>query len=184
MAEAEMRRGDLPAAIKGYEDAIRMAQEIRTQSSVASYVLAIWGLSVALDRYGDESGALREAKRAVSHDGKLAIISDEENVFFVPEYERDYYKGLGEIAIATDATTARERVQHLERAERRFSAYVRGALDTWTPPIGQTDLKEDRWLGRAKKHVLLIRAELVRARGARGARGAAEDEEIEIGPHH
>lgn len=140
MAEAEMRRGNLKDAITGYEDAIRLAQDVRTGGGVSTFVLAIWGLAVAKDRNGDATGAMLEARRAVSHDPQLAIISDHRFVFFVPAYEREYYQGLGEIALSLDADTTRAKVHHAERAERRFAAYVRAATS------------DDRWLRRAKEH--------------------------------
>lgn len=140
MAEAEMRRGNLKDAITGYEDALRLAQDVRTGGGVSTYVLAIWGTAVAKDRNGDATGAMLEARRAVSHDRLLGIISDRRNVFFVPAYERDYYLGLGELALAVDSDTTRAKVQHAERAERRFAEYVKAATS------------DDRWLRRAKEH--------------------------------
>ncbi len=141
MAEAEMRRGNLKDAITGYEEALRVAQGVRTGGGVTTYVLAIWGMAVAKDRNGDASGAMLEARRAVSHDRLLGIISDRRVVFFVPAYERDYYLGLGELALTVDSDTTRAKLQHAERAERRFTEYLRAATS------------DDRWLRRAKEHL-------------------------------
>jgi len=145
MAEAEMRRGNLKDAITGYEEALRLSQDIRTGGAVSTYVLSIWGLAVAKDRNGDSSGAMIEARRAVSHDRLLMIISDQRYVFFVPAYERSYYQGLGELALSLDADNARGKLQHAERAERRFTEYVKAATG------------DDRWLARAKEHQAFAR---------------------------
>jgi tetratricopeptide (TPR) repeat protein len=163
MAEAEMRLGNLKGAIAGYEEAIRVSQDVRTGGGVSTYVLAIWGLTVAKDRNGDASGAVQEARRAVSHDGQLAIISDRKHVFFVPAYEREYYLGMGELALAADATATRSRQVHLERAERRFGAYVRAAHG------------DDRWLARAKDHAAFAKKRA--AEVSAGKPAPADDEE-------
>ena len=141
MAEAEMRRGNLRDAIVGYEDALRLAQDVRSGGGVQTYVLAIWGLAVAKDRNGDTTGAALEAQRAITHDPMLNLISDQKNVFFVPDYERFYYLGLGELALSAVADTARDRLDHMERAERRFTSYDRAALS------------DDRWLSRVRQHL-------------------------------
>ncbi len=146
MAEAEMRRGDLKAAITGYEEAVRLAQDVRTGGGVVTFVLSIWGLAVAKDRNADATGAMLEARRAVSHDRLLLMISPQNpGVFFVPAYERSYYLGLGELALTVDSDTTRAKVQHAERAERRFSEYVKAATS------------DDRWLRRAKEHLEFAR---------------------------
>ena len=141
MAEAEMRQGHLKEAIAGTEEALRLSQDVRTGGGVVTFVLAIWDLAVEKDRNGDATGAMIEARRAVSHDRLLGIISDRRIVFFVPAYERDYYLGLGELALSVDSDTTRVKLQHAERAERRFSEYVRAAPS------------DDRWLRRAKEHL-------------------------------
>jgi tetratricopeptide (TPR) repeat protein len=140
MAEAEMRRGRLPDAIKEYREAMRLSQSITVLGSVKTYILAIWGLAVALDRNADTTGALVEAKRAVSHDPQLALITRDPGVFFVPPHEKFYYIGMGELALADDAANARGKREHYHNAFAAFASYEMQAF------------ADDRWLRRAQEH--------------------------------
>jgi tetratricopeptide (TPR) repeat protein len=140
-ADAEMRRGNLRDAITGYRDAINLAGEIRASHAVDTYILAIWGLAVALDRNGDATGALIEAKRAVSHDPGMRLLSpNHPSVFFVPPHDRFFYIGMGELARADDARSTREKRDHYHGAFAAFSAYEMAAFS------------DDRWLRRAQEH--------------------------------
>ena len=97
-AEAEMRLGNLDAAIAGYSDVIERIEHGRfgTMADLQELVLARWGLAVALDRAGDRTAS--EAALhivAVVEDPEEHFIGDHDAVFFVPDYERDWYYALG-----------------------------------------------------------------------------------------
>jgi tetratricopeptide (TPR) repeat protein len=143
-AEAEMRLGNLDAAVAGYEDVID-----RFESSLAAYedwrtlVLARWGLAVALDRNGDPSRAEREAAIAATEDPSEEIIGDPEGVFFVPEYERDWYFGLG-------------RAEHAKQEQDPRMAFQWWALveQTWADYIARASA-DDRWVPLARAHLVV-----------------------------
>ncbi|HWL89103.1 MAG TPA: tetratricopeptide repeat protein [Polyangiaceae bacterium] len=137
LAEAEMRLGHMDEAIAGYREAIQLATQVPTASDTG--VLAVWGLAVALDRSGDAPGAMAQAKWATEIDHRR-VIEDTINVFFVPAYERLWYFGLREMALARGAKGAPEAVLHFQQAESLWAAYVEKAE------------RADPWLPRARAH--------------------------------
>lgn len=144
-AETEMRLGRLAEAITAYREALDYAKKFeRTKDT---YVLAVWGLAVALDRYGDTTASAREAETAVRIDSYDRLIGDPERVFFVPVYERSWYLGLGAAARSRLAQEPRVALVHAQRAEAQFADYVARAR------------QNDRWKAQAEKHLAAARSE-------------------------
>ncbi|WP_394838794.1 tetratricopeptide repeat protein [Pendulispora rubella] len=161
LAEAEMRLGHLEEAISGYREAIQLATLVPSAGDTG--VLAVWGLAVALDRHGDTSGAMAEAKWATEIDHRR-VIEDTVNVFFVPEYERLWYFGLREMALGRGGKNALESALHFRRAESMWSEYV----DKADPA--------DPWRSRARIHRDSVKKEREEAerRIKPGKKGAVE----------
>jgi tetratricopeptide (TPR) repeat protein len=147
-AEAEMRLGDLEDAVLGYRDAIDACDAASTlEDMFETGVLARWGLAVVLDRSGDATGAAREAVSAAQLDPKEEIIDSQKMcgtslcVFFVPDYERDWYLGLGRAEHAKQEPDPRKAALLWKRTEEKWADYV-----------SRADPK-DRWLPLAKAHL-------------------------------
>jgi tetratricopeptide (TPR) repeat protein len=144
-AEAEMRLGNLEDAVVGYRDACDAASPFGHLFETG--VLARWGLAVALDRSGDVTDAMREALVASQMDPAEAIIDSKEMcgvspcVFFVPDYERDWYLGLGRA----------ERAKQ-ERDPGKAAWLWKKTEETWADYVSRADPK-DRWLSLAKVHL-------------------------------
>jgi tetratricopeptide (TPR) repeat protein len=148
-AEAEMRLGNLDEAVAGYRDVIDRIEHGRVGASVDARdrVLARWGLVVALDRLGNSVDAAREALLAVEEDPREEFIGDQELVFFVPSYERDWYYGVGRIERA-----------RLEADPRRALAMWTLVVDTWADYL-QRATPDDRWRPLARLHLASAEAE-------------------------
>lgn len=156
LAEAEMRIGRLKEAVSGYKDAFDLASSIpNSQSSSETATLAAWGLAVAQDRTGDSFAAERTAELALRLDPEMKLIAHGENVFFVPEYERLYYLGIGAESMAKHAE-ASARVDAWRDAELAWKAYVVRAN------------AKDKWLAFAKAHAARATKERERAEAKRG----------------
>lgn len=141
-AEAEMRLGNLEEAVAGYRDVLERAEtRALAQEDWITLVLARWGLAVALDRNGDPASAEHEAFLAAEQDPDERIIGDEESVFFVPRYERDWYFGLG-------------RAEHAKQEPEPRAAYRRWLMveQTWADYVSKTT-SNDRWLPLARAHL-------------------------------
>lgn len=147
-ADARMAEGQLAAAIEDYRSAIAIGQQPETTA------LAYYGLAVALDRYGDLPAAwqaLEAAHRITSPFSGLPGIDllDAPGVFFVPDYDKHYYRGLSHMAAARSAATDEERRNHLERA-----------LVHWGAFLDAGEKAQDRYLENARLHELMCRREL------------------------
>jgi tetratricopeptide (TPR) repeat protein len=141
LAEAEMHLGDLPEAIATYHEAIDTAAHLPNSSSAAeTSILAVWGLAVAIDRNGDSGGALAEAKLATQMDPGEQLIAHGANVFFVPEYEREWYLALGASVHAKEAKFAEEAALAWGVVEEHWSRYANAASP------------DDRWRELARTH--------------------------------
>ena len=165
MAEADMRAGDLATAVAGYRGVLQDAAGLpNTDSTVQTTILAKWGLAVALDRQGDVFGAQRTAKQATEMDGppdatgtyarqgrgfRKTVILDQESVFFVPAYERNWYLALGEAELAKAEADPRKALEHWRATEAFWTAYVAGARGAKVP---------DRWVDMADKHLAQTKA--------------------------
>ncbi len=78
-----------------------------------------------------------------------ADILDAPSVFFVPAYEKDYYRALSRMAQARVASSASERREHLARA-----------LEHWEVFIAAAERANDRYLENARLHAFACRREL------------------------
>ncbi len=148
-AEAEMRLGNLDAAVAGYRDVIEQGEHIYGIDP-GILVLAHWGLAVALDRDHDWAEAEHEAYLAAEKDPDERIIGDQEEVFFVPEYERDWYYALG-------------RTQHARHTADPTRALMCWDLvvETWSDYIARATkaTAKDRWVDLARMHLAVARAD-------------------------
>jgi tetratricopeptide (TPR) repeat protein len=142
-AEAEMRLGNLDAAVAGYRDVIYRMEHaaVAHRSDESIRVLARWGLAVALDRDGDPTAAEEVAAIAMEEDPREASSGDHENVFFVPAYERDWYYALGRTEKAKRETDPRRALGAWDLVVRTWADYVKSAA------------KGDRWLPLARTHL-------------------------------
>jgi tetratricopeptide (TPR) repeat protein len=154
LAETQMHLGDLKEAVEGYREALRIAGRVPSGDTAP---LATWGLAVALDRAGDRVEAEHQARFAVELERSMGApgLLRSKNVFFVPDYEIHWYEGLGEVARAKAAPTARDAVLFWARAEHSFSQYVEGG-----------EKKNDRWLPIAKARLEQAKRERLRAEKA------------------
>jgi tetratricopeptide (TPR) repeat protein len=160
-AEAEMRLGHLDEAVRGYKDAIALSESVAGSPHLfENSVLARWGLAVALDRWGDPSGALREASLAATQNGFMLIgdgfhIRQSDDVYFVPAYEVLYYRALGWTSMAQKPTTAKDGVVYWSHAEDLWGDYAANA-DSAQKECERQKARacpEDRWLKLAKAHL-------------------------------
>ncbi len=163
MAEADMRLGNLKEAIVGYREAFEHAAQY-SYATAETATLAVWGLAVALDRYGDPTGAAKETERALGLDAGMRLIGHGQNVFFVPSYERYWYLGLGSLTEARLAKKPAERAAAFARAEAIWKAYVAEAKP------------DDRWLAQAKAHLVFAAQQAKKTRGALPAVPEGDDE--------
>jgi tetratricopeptide (TPR) repeat protein len=141
MGEAQMRLGRVDDALATFREVLRLCGELPNTPSVGStYVLALWDVSVALDRSGDPRGALETAAKASHVDlgGRTGayLIAKDPDVFFVPEWERLWYLALGAAAEAREAPDARDAAALWASAERALGEYVAraasaGGHDPW-----------------------------------------------------
>ena len=141
LGEAEMRLGDLTGAMAEFRTAIDICEELAGAASLdAEYALALWDLSVALDRAGDSSVALDTVRRAKRwtwlEEGPLGlvrtvtgwdVIRDHVDVYFVPAWEREWYLAMGEAADAESAPDAAARAGSWATVEEHWKAYLAGA---------------------------------------------------------
>jgi tetratricopeptide (TPR) repeat protein len=151
LAETQMHLGELKDAIEGYREALRIAGRVPARETAP---LATWGLAVALDRAGDRSAAEKEARFALEIERSMGmhLLLRSEDVFFVPAYEIHWYEGLGAIARARVARSARDAAVLWRQAEKSFGEYVSAA-----------ETKNDRWLPIAKSRLAQAKAERERA---------------------
>jgi len=152
-AESEMRLGELDEAVAGYRDVIdRIEHSAFGQGGdLDILVLARWGLAVALDRSGNPADAEHEALIAAKQDPAERIIGDQESVFFVPDYERDWYYALGRTQHAKQATDPRLAAKYWSLVVRTWADYLQRAAPT------------DRWVALAKAHLGSAQVEQRRA---------------------
>lgn len=138
-AEGYMRLGRLRDAIDGYREADAILAPL--PSGVTTLASARWGLAVALDRYGDARGALDAAKSAFQLDPRLRMVTDSEEVFFVPEYDRYWYIALGYQAAAAAESRASKVAQALLMAELQLAQYLIHARANTEPWIRIAELR-------------------------------------------
>lgn len=153
-AESSMVLGDLRGAIRGYRAAIRLAAGPDHQA------LAHYGLGIALERSGDLPAAL-EAMRVAENITlpPWGSALDLPGVFFVPSFDKHYYRALGAMAIARDAADEAARRAELERA-----------LDEWRAYLKEAEPANHTWVKNAELHVGSLEKQLAKL----GAKPAAK----------
>jgi tetratricopeptide (TPR) repeat protein len=123
LGEVCMLNGDLAGAIESYERAVVIARA-GGPTQAMSLVLALFGLAVALDRYGDHALALERAREAYSTGGGSLGVLRGDGVFFEPPHEIYYYEGLGMLAAVELADGTLNRLRMLREALRAFQRYL------------------------------------------------------------
>ncbi len=142
LAETKMYLGDLDSAIEGYREANRLAVQAGSYSASVISALCMWGLAVALDRSGDRGGARSTMTHALGLDPN-ALFLKSESVFFVPDYERDWYLGLAALTKAMAATSPSVQRDEWQRSFVHWDRYISGALADKIPSL---------WVARAMSH--------------------------------
>ncbi len=189
MGEAEMRLGRLDDATATFREALQLCEALPNSIAVnATYALTLWDLAVALDRAGDPRGAMQTAARAKSWswaspapNGQVHavtgwdVIRDQREVFFVPEWEREWYLALGYAADAAgvaDAGNARERGD-AQLAATRWAA----AEEHWATYVLRAESAggEERWLAIARVRRDRAHAERLAAEHRAGKRAPQQD---------
>jgi tetratricopeptide (TPR) repeat protein len=167
MGEAEMRLGRLDDAIGTFRNVLQLCGTLPNSSTRNStYALTLWDLAVALDRGGDARAGLDQAAKAMQLTwdelGPMGLprtvtgwdaIRDHQNVFFVPDWEREWYLALGNGAAAREERGARAAADLWAAAEEHWGTYVARAATT----------RDDRWLPIARLRRDRARAERIGA---------------------
>jgi tetratricopeptide (TPR) repeat protein len=173
MGEAQMRLGRLDEAIATFRNALQVCATLPNSSARnATHALTLWDLAVTLDRSGDPRAALETAAEAKEFRWREQIgpafardvtgwdaIHDHQNVFFVPEWEREWYLALGFAASARAEKDARQVAGLWGEAEAHWGEYVMHASSQGA---------EARWLGIAR-----LRRDWARAQRSKAARRAS-----------
>lgn len=138
-AESNMIAGRFERAIADYN------RSLDESSDPDAYSLAHWGLAIAYERYGDLPSALKHALMARSvvlppGAGARNPI-DLPSVFFVPAYDRFYYKALGSMAAARAAKRPQVELFFVLDAVRNWVEYIRAAEVDGQP-----------WIQNAERH--------------------------------
>jgi tetratricopeptide (TPR) repeat protein len=155
MGEAEMRLGRLDEAIGTFRNVLQICLTLsNTGARNSTYALTLWDLAVALDRAGDFRTAIDTAAQAKELRWREAaslgqvrevtgwtVIRDQESVFFVPDWEREWYLALGYAAAARDERDVRAIAALWAAAEEHWGVYVTRATAVRT---------DDRWLAIAR----------------------------------
>ncbi|HXX69368.1 MAG TPA: hypothetical protein VEK07_19440 [Polyangiaceae bacterium] len=150
MGEAQMRLGLLDDALVTFRDGLQLCETLATSGVNKSYALTLWDLALALDRSGDPAAAVATAAKARTWTWTGAgrretgwdAIRDDDDVFFVPGWEREWYLALGFASAAWTATDPRDAARMWARAEKHWDSYVAHA--SAAPP------EHDRWLPIAR----------------------------------
>jgi hypothetical protein len=85
------------------------------------------------------------------------------DVFFVPDYEVNWYEGLGAAALARQARSPKDAARLWAAAEQSFARYLASA-----------EPAKDRWLEIARTRLAVVKAE---RQSAEKRRGKVADEE-------
>ncbi len=180
-ADARVAEGQLAEAIDDYRNAIALANHPEITA------LAYYGLAVALDRYGDLPAAwvaLESAHRVAPPFSGLpgADILDAPSVFFVPAYEKDYYRALSLMALARAADSAAERRELLAARPRALGSLHRGSGKSGRPLPRERAAARVRVPARARTKAALIRAAARKMRFTPSASSTASNTGRRCGP--
>jgi tetratricopeptide (TPR) repeat protein len=172
MGEAEMRLGLLDDALATFYEGMSLCEALPNSGGInATYALTLWDVALVLDRNGDSPASLEMASRArawtwteVTGAGAAQmartvtgwdVIRDENDVFFVPDWEREWYLALGDAASARQASDARDAALLWQQAETHWDAYIGRSTASGRP---------DPWIGMARTrqervHTARVKAE-------------------------
>jgi tetratricopeptide (TPR) repeat protein len=155
LAETDMHNGDLHEAIAGYREVVRLAALY--DQGRGTYPLAEWGLAVALDRAGEPTEGEKEARHAqeIATSLQAPQLLQSKGVFFVPDYEVNWYLAITAGAMARTAQSPRVRLALWQESERFWVTWVTGAIKT-----------KDHWLPIAKTRLASAQLERQRAEAA------------------
>ena len=122
-----------------------------------------WGYAVALDRFGDPGTSAVEARLAVSYDPVDQQLN-KPSVFFVPEYERYWYEGLGAMTRAALIDDPAAAVLWWEMAVAKWLQYAAaaGPRDRWYALATAHRATCERSLAEAKRKATRARPERAR----------------------
>lgn len=153
-AESRMRLGDLKGALSDYRKAIPLSTRPELQA------LAYYGLGIALERRGDLPSALDAMATASSirlpiQSKRLGSALDLPSVFFVPAFDRYYYRALAQMAAARPPAKPGVAAAALKRA-----------IDDWTKYLALAKPAGAPWT----RHAELLRASCKRKLQADEAR--------------
>jgi tetratricopeptide (TPR) repeat protein len=190
MGEAQMRIGRLDEAIATFRNALHICATLPNSSgSNATHALTLWDLAVTYDRSGDPRAAIDAAAEAMEFRWKEPApfgqmrdvtgwdaIQDHVNVFFVPEWEREWYLALGYAASARAEKDARLAGQLWAQAEAHWGTYAAhaeaaGADSRW---LAISRLRRDR--ARAERSFAEQRAAKVPPRSKKDESRRGEQE--------
>jgi tetratricopeptide (TPR) repeat protein len=177
MGEAQMRLGRLDEAIATFRNALQICATLPNSSGRnATHALTLWDLAVTFDRSGDPRAAIDAAAEAKEFRWKEPApfgqlrdvtgwdaINDHQNVFFVPDWEREWYLALGYAAEARAQKDARQAARMWGVSAGHWDAYVEHAS------ISGAD---SRWLPIAR----------ARRDRAHAERSSAEQRAVKLGP--
>ena len=118
--DANLGLNQLSQAAADFVEAASLAQDHETQA------LAYYGLGVTRERQGDLPAALAAMRLASSLRRPVERVSvlDRPYVFFVPDYDRYYYKALEAMAAARYAKTVKAKQIELETAIVFWKRYL------------------------------------------------------------
>jgi len=150
MGEAEMRLGYVDDAVATFREVLRICGTMPNSLGVSqTYVLDLWDLAVALDRSGDSQDAFQSMEQIIQAmggealrliEGKGDIEGEDDGVFYVPAWERDWYVALYKMA--------RARTEHDPKLVHDYWA---NAESVWDDYIAQASADgKDPWLAIAK----------------------------------
>jgi tetratricopeptide (TPR) repeat protein len=139
MGEAQMRLGQIDAALSTFRATLDLCTTLPNTASLNEpYALILWDIAIAQDRQDDPMGALRTAAKARSFSWTVNVpgadppfrtltgwdaIQDYVDVFFVPDWEREWYLALGEASAAADAADPNAAARGWEAAEHHWDTY-------------------------------------------------------------
>jgi tetratricopeptide (TPR) repeat protein len=153
LAEVTMLAGRVERALGHYRRAIEVS------SGGRDYLLASWGLAVALDRLGEHASAIEQAGRALSAGGGTMRVLRSDDVFYEPEHEVHYYEGLGHEALA-------------ERDDAERAAALAQAASSWQEYLA-AEPPDTPFAATASANLERVRAAIeALAQRKRGAKGA------------
>jgi tetratricopeptide (TPR) repeat protein len=158
LAETHMLVGQLKSAIASYQASLRLIP------TVAYRLLApatLWGLAVALDRFGDLPAALKRVAEARLFDPKDKALKDG-SWFFAPDYDRHWFQALGHWSEARSSSEAPAKQSHLDAAAAQLKAFLAAAPTS------------ERYRALAQARLVQVKRERARTKLAKANRAAAQ----------